>query len=214
MGEAMASTEALAGGYPARPAETTVPVHPAVAARWSPSRFDAEYEVVREDLLAVLEAARWAPSAGNGQPWRFLVVPRGHPRRAGLEAALRPGNAWAKRASVLLVSLAKTTRESRDGGSEPNAWAEHDTGLATGLLLVQATALGLASHPMAGWDADALRAALEVPPDFRPMAVIALGRHDPALDDAGLLEREARPRTRRPLGETAFLGAFGEEPVG
>ncbi|MEW5931333.1 MAG: nitroreductase family protein [Gemmatimonadota bacterium] len=210
----MTNDDAVPPHYPARPADPAVPVHPAIAARWSPSRFDADYEVAREDLLAVLEAARWAPSAGNGQPWRFLAVPRGHPRRPGLEAALRPGNAWAKRASVLLVSLAKTTRENRDGVSEPNAWAEHDTGLATGLLLLQATALGLASHPMAGWDAEALRAALEVPHDFRPMAVVALGRHDPALDDAGLLEREARPRTRRPLGETAFLGAFGEEAVG
>ncbi len=207
----MSSTDAVPRGYPARPAETSVPVHPAIAARWSPSRFDAEYEVAREDLLALLEAARWAPSSGNEQPWRFLVVPRGHPRRAGLEAALKPGNAWAKRASVLLVSLAKTTWE-RNG--EPNAWAEHDTGIATGLLLVQATVLGLAAHPMAGWDADALRAALEVPPELRPKAVIAVGRHDPALEDEKLLEREARPRTRRPLGETAFLGAFGEEPVG
>lgn len=211
MGVAMASTEAVPESYPARPADTSVPVHPAIAARWSPSRFDAEYEVPREQLLAILEAARWAPSSGNEQPWRFLVVPRGHPRRAGLEAALKPGNAWAKRASVLLVSLAKTTW-TRNG--EPNAWAEHDTGIATGLLLVQATVLGLATHPMGGWDADALRAALEVPAEFRPKAVIAVGRHDPALEDHMLVEREARPRTRRPLGETAFLGAFGEEPVG
>jgi nitroreductase len=210
----MASTEADARGYPARPADTSVPVHPAIAARWSPSRFDAGHEVAREELLALLEAARWAPSAGNEQPWRFLAVPRGHPRRAGLEAALRPGNAWAKRASVLLVSLAKTTRDKKGGGAEPNAWAEHDTGIATGLLLVQATHLGLAAHPMAGWDAAALRAALDVPAEFRPMAVIAVGRHDPTLDDAMLLEREARPRTRRPLAETAWFGALGGEPVG
>ena len=209
----MASTEGSPRGGPARPGEAAVPVHPALAARWSPSRFDAGHEVAREELLALLEAARWAPSSGNEQPWRFLAVPRGHPRRAGLEAALRPGNAWAKRASVLLVSLAKATRE-KGGGTEANPWAEHDTGIATGLLLVQAAAMGLAAHPMGGWDPDALRAALEVPPGMRPMAVIAVGRHDPALDDAALLEREARPRTRRPLGETAFLGAFGEEPVG
>lgn len=209
----MATTEADPRGYPARPADTSVPVHPAIAGRWSPSRFDAGHELAREELLALLEAARWAPSAGNEQPWRFVAVPRGHPRRAGLEAALRPGNAWAKRASVLLVSLAKTTREKKDGGAEPNAWAEHDTGIATGLLLVQATHLGLAAHPMAGWDADALCAALDVPPELRPMAVIAVGRHDPALDDAALLERESRPRTRRPLAETAFLGALGGEPV-
>mgnify|MGYP003576324416 CR=1 FL=1 len=209
----MTHPEAVPSDYPARPAETSVPIHPAIAARWSPSRFDEAAEVPREELLAILEAARWAPSSGNEQPWRFLVLPRDHPRRAALEAALKPGNAYAKRASLLLVSLAKTTRE-KGGGVDPNAWAEHDTGLATGMLLVQATVLGLAAHPMGGWDADALRAALEVPPDFRPMAVIAVGRYDAALEDERLLEREARPRQRRPLGETAFLGAFGEEPVG
>lgn len=199
------------GNAPGRPAETAVPIHPPIAERWSPSRFDAEHEVGREELLALLEAARWAPSSGNEQPWRWVVLPRDHPRRAGLEDALKPGNAWARRASLLLVSLAKTTR-AKNG--DPNAWAEHDTGLATGFLLVQATALGLAAHPMGGWDAGALRAALEVPPDYRPMAVIAVGRHDPALRDERLEEREARPRVRRQLAESAWLGAFGGEPVG
>lgn len=196
--------------YPARPAETSVPLHPPLAARWSPSRFDAEHEVEHGELLALLEAARWAPSSGNEQPARWLALPRGNPRRPGLEAALKPGNAWAKRAAVLLVSLAKTTREK---GGEPNRWAEHDVGIATGFLLVQATALGLASHPMGGWDEEALRTALEVPAEYRPMAVVAVGRHDAALEDERLLEREARPRRRRPLGEVAFLGTFGEEPV-
>ncbi|HEX2189002.1 MAG TPA: nitroreductase family protein [Longimicrobiaceae bacterium] len=198
-------------GYPARPAATAVPLHPPIAARWSPSRFDAERGVAREELLALLEAARWAPSSGNEQPWRFLVIPRGHPRRAGVEAALRPGNAWARRAAVLLVALAKRHRER---GGDPNPWAEHDTGIATGLLMVQATALGLATQPMGGWDAEALRAALDVPDGYRPMTVVAVGHHDPALRDERLEEREARPRERRPLAETARLGGWDGAPVG
>lgn len=196
--------------YPARPAEATVPLHPPIAERWSPSRFDEGRGVSREELMALLEAARWAPSSGNEQPWRWVVLPRGHPRRPALEAALRPGNAYAKRAPLLLVSLARTTREK---GGDPNPWAEHDTGIATGFLLVQATVLGLATHPMGGWNPDALRAALEVPPEYRPLAVIAVGHHDPELRDEGLEEREARPRRRRPLRETVFVGGFGGEPL-
>ncbi|HEX7241234.1 MAG TPA: nitroreductase family protein [Longimicrobiaceae bacterium] len=192
-------------------AETSVPVLPAVAGRWSPSRFHPERAPTREELLALLEAARWAPSSGNEQPWRFLVVPRGHPRREAVEAALTPGNAWAKRAPVLLVTAAA---EARAKNGAPNGWAEHDLGIATGFLLVQAAALGVATHPMGGWSPDALRAAVALPDGFHPMAVIAVGHHDPELRDEALETREARPRERRPLGEVAFLGGFGEEPAG
>lgn len=197
--------------YPARLAETSVPLHPLLAGRWSPSRLDEHRPVAREELLALLEAARWAPSSGNEQPWHWVVLPRGHPRRAAAEAALKPGNAWARRAPLLLVSAARLTRRK---GGDPNPWAEHDTGIATGLLLVQAAALGLVAHPMGGWSAEALREALEIPADHRPLAVIAVGRHDPALRDERLEEREARPRARNPLGEIASLGAFGGEPPG
>ncbi len=187
------------------------PLHPLLGERRSVSRFDERFEVPHEDLLSLLEAARWAPSSGNEQPGRWVVVPRGHPRRERVEAALKPGNAWAKRASLLVVSVAKLTR-AKGGDRDPNPWAEHDTGLATAFLLVQAAARGLATHPMGGWDADALREALEIPAAYRPLSVTAVGRHDPELRDEKLEEREARPRTRRALGEIAFLGALGEEP--
>jgi nitroreductase len=186
------------------------PLHPLLAERRSLSRFDARHEVSREELLCLLEAARWAPSSGNEQPWRFLVIPRGHPRREAVEGALKPGNAWAKRAPLLVVSLAKLTRQK---GGDPNPWAEHDTGIATAFLLVQAAALELATHPMGGWSAELLREALELPPEYRPLTVTAVGRHDPNLRDEKLEEREARPRVRRPLGETAFFGVLGEAPV-
>lgn len=188
-------------------------VHPLLAARRSLSRFSEGREVPRGHLLALLEAARWAPSSGNEQPWRFLVVPRGHPRRAPVEEALRPGNTFAGRAPLLIVAAARLARE-KGGGVDPNPWAEHDTGIATGFLLVQASALGLAAHPMGGWSAEALRAALEISPELRPTTVIAVGWHDPELRDERLEERESRPRARKPLGEIASFGAPGEEPVG
>lgn len=181
-----------------------------LALRWSPRRFDVTAELSAEELLPVLEAARWAPSSGNEQPWRFLVLPRNHPRRGTLEAALTPGNAWAKRASVLVATFAKQTRAKNNA---PNHWAEHDTGAATAYLLVQAVAQGLATHPMGGFDAEMIKREFGVPEDFRPMAVVAVGRYDPELRDPALEERESRPRVRMPLGEIAFQGEW-EEPFG
>lgn len=188
------------------------PLLPAVRDRWSPSRFDASREVAATELAALAEAARWAPSAGNEQPWRFVFVPRTHERRAAVEEALSGGNAWAKRAAVLVVGIARLTRAKGDERT-PNLWAEHDTGIATGFLLLQTVAIGLVGHPMAGWSEPALRAALGIPEDHRPKTVIAIGHHDPALEDEALVEREARVRTRHPRGEVARLGAFDGEPL-
>lgn len=193
--------------YPARPAESPVPILEPLALRWSPRRLDAAATVSPEELRALLEAARWAPSSGNEQPWRFLVFPRDHPRRGALEETLTPGNAWAKRASVLIATLAKHTRTKNN---DPNRWAAHDTGAATAYLVAQAAAMGLVAHPMGGFDADALARSLAVPDGYTPMTVIAVGQYDPNLRDPKSEEREAKPRTRKPLNEIAFLGAFGE----
>lgn len=198
---------ASATSYPVRPAETSVPIHESLALRWSPRRLDADATVSPGELRALLEAARWAPSSGNEQPWRFLVLPREHSMRAVLEDTLTPGNAWAKRASVLIATLAKQTRSKNQ---EPNRWAEHDTGIATACLIVQAAAMGLVAHPMGGFDAGALARSFGVPDEYTPMAVIAVGRYDFALQDAKLQEREAKPRTRKPLTEIAFGGSFGD----
>lgn len=192
--------------YPARPAGTSVPIHEPLALRWSPRRLDAEATVSPRELRALLEAARWAPSSGNEQPWRFLVIPREHSRRTALENTLTPGNAWAKRASVLIATLAKQTRAKNN---QPNRWAEHDTGIATACLIVQAAAMGLVAHPMGGFDAGALALSFNVPDEYTPMAILAVGRYDPALQDPKLEEREAKPRTRKSLSEIAFLGSFG-----
>ena len=192
---------------PPPPMDVSVPIAEPLGLRWSPRRFDAAAELSAHDLLPLLEAARWAPSSGNEQPWRFLIVQRNHPQRGMLEEALTPGNAWAKRASVLIATFAKQTRAKNNA---PNRWAEHDTGVASAYLLAQAAAQGLAVHPMGGFDARAIQAGFGVPDEYTPMAVVAIGRYDPELRDPALEEREARPRTRRALEEIAFGGRWGE----
>ena len=123
-----------------------------------------------------------------------------------MEDILTPGNAWAKRASVWIATLAKRTRAKNN---EANRWAEHDSGIATAFLIVQAATMGLVAHPMGGFDAGALALCLGLPDEYIPMAILAVGRYDPALQDPKLEEREAKPRTRKPLSEIAFLGSFG-----
>ena len=180
-------------------ASTAVSVHPLLAERWSPRGFDRAHEIGDEALTALLEAARWAPSAGNSQPWRFLVTRRGEPAHDRLFAALAPGNqAWAGAASALILVAARTAND--DGWPQP--WALYDTGQAVAALVTQAQADGLAVHQMGGFDTDAVRAGFGLADGLTPVVVLAVGRQDSA---AGLPEplaaREAAPRTRHPVSD-------------
>ena len=180
-------------------ASTTVSVHPLLAERWSPRGFDRAHEIGGEALAALLEAARWAPSAGNSQPWRFLVARRGEPAHDRLFAALAPGNqAWAGAASALILVAARTA----DDDGRPQPWALYDTGQAVAALVTQAQADGLAVHQMGGFDTDAVRAGFGLADGLTPVVVLAVGRQDSA---AGLPEplaaREAAPRTRHPVSD-------------
>lgn len=185
------------------------PVLEAVRLRRSTRHFDPDRPVGRDLLLTMLEAARWAPSSRNEQPWRFLVFDGSDPEvleRA--RACLNPGNAWARSAPVLVLTVAKLHHD-RDG--RPNAYAWHDVGLATAQLMLQAVALGLAIHPMAGFDKARAREAFGIPEGYEPVAMVAVGyRGDPARVPPELAEREHAPRTRRPLGEIAFAGTWGK----
>jgi nitroreductase len=180
-------------------ASTRVPVHPLLAERWSPRGFDQAHEIGDEALAALLEAARWAPSAQNSQPWRFLVTRRGEPAHDRLFAALAPGNqAWAGAASALILVAARTAGD--DGRPQP--WALYDTGQAVAALVTQAQADGLSVHQMGGFGTGAVRAEFGLGEDLTPVVVLAVGRHD---TEAGLPEplaaRETAPRTRHPLGD-------------
>src|SRR5215469_8653020 len=180
-------------------ASTTVPVHPLLAERWSPRGFDRAHEIADEALAALLEAARWAPSAQNSQPWRFLVTRRGEPAHDRLFAALAPGNqAWAGQASALILIVA---RMAGDDG-QPQPWALYDTGQAVAALVTQAQADGLAVHQMGGFDTGAVRAEFGLGDALTPVVVLAIGRRDSTADlPEPLAARETAPRTRRPVSD-------------
>ena len=180
-------------------ASTAVPVHPLLAERWSPRGFDGAHEIGDDDVAALLEAARWAPSAGNSQPWRFLVTRRGEQAHARLFAVLNPGNqAWAGAASALVLVAAHA---SADDGT-PQPWALYDTGQAVAALVTQAQAHGLAVHQIGGFDTTAVRAEFGLDDSLIPVVVIAVGRADAEADlPEYLAAREAAPRTRRPVAD-------------
>ena len=176
-------------------------VHPLIAARFSPTRFDAR-PVPVPALQRVLEAARWAPSSYNRQPWYFVVTQKGTPAFDRLLDTLAAANrAWAQAAPVLLLACAQT--EDQRG---PNRYADHDLGMASAFLALQAVAEGLATRFMAGFDKQAARAALDIPAAFAPRTVIALGY--PAAD----ADPHAKPRRRKPHRDFIGWGAWGVAP--
>ena len=184
-------------------------LHPLIAERWSPRAFDPDRPVSDEYLRRLFEAARWAPSCFNDQPWRFVVTRRGGGEDyARMLACLAEGNqTWAQTAPVLMLSCA--ARNFRRNG-KPNRWGMHDVGLAVGNLLIQATALGLSVHQMAGFDAEAARAAFQIPDDMEPAAAIALGyRGDPSVLPRGKTEIDPSARERVPSSEIVFQDAWG-----
>lgn len=178
---------------------STSPLLPSILARRSHEHFDPARGVSPEQVLTLLRAAQLAPSSYNLQPWRFAWALRGEAEFQRILGTLDDSNAvWARDAAALIVGL--FTRQGR--GSRPNRWAEHDLGLATAHLVLQAVSDGLAVHSMAGFDADRLRVALTAPPALEPMTVTAVGW---PLDEA------LGPQTRRPLEETAFRGGWRRE---
>ncbi len=190
-----------------KPAETSVPVAPAIAERWSPRAYDETAEITGTQLTALLEAARWAPSFGNTQPARYLVGRRGDPVFPRILATLNSGNqAWAFRASALLIGVTVTTNEK---GEVP--YADYGLGLATENLVLQAVELGLIAHQMAGFSADAVRAEFGLPDEAVARVAIAVGSPaDPSvLEDPRRVERELAPRQRLPLAEFAFSARWG-----
>ncbi len=160
----------------------------------------------------MLEAARWSPSCANRQSWRFIVVDRDSPDRAPVEEALDPGNAWARRAPVLIVAGARP----QDGAVvESRQYFLLDTGLALMSLIYRGVDQGLLVHPMAGWREAALRAALGLPEEFVPAAVVAVGyAGSPEELDEGTRKKDEKQRTRKPLGEIAFANRWGEPYAG
>lgn len=192
-----------------KPAEAAHPIHDVIARRWSPRAFD-ERPVEQETLKSLFEAARWAPSSNNEQPWRFIVASKETSTDYDrLFACLVEGNRkWAFRAPVLILSVASLLFED-DG--KPNRHALHDTGMAAENFVLQATALGLQAHQMAGFDTQKARETCLIPTGFDPVAMIALGYPgDPAVLPDYLREREIKPRERQPIGDFVFSIKWGQ----
>ena len=186
-------------------------VHELIRDRWSPRAFDADKLVPRAELMRLFEAARWAPSSGNEQPWRFIAVPRAESSdvwRAVVAGLTISNQAWAAAAPVLVVGVVRLTQEE-NGTLNRMAW--YDAGQAISLLVVQATAQGLSVRQMAGFSHDAIRAACGIPDGFDPAVIVAIGY---AGDPAALaLERhreaERQPRRRKPLSDIVFENKWG-----
>lgn len=191
-----------------KPAVTSVPIATLMAERWSPRAYDESAVVTPEQVRALLEAARWAPSFGNTQPARYLVGVRGTPAFDAILATLNSGNrAWAHRAGLLLIGVMVTTNEK---GEVP--YAEYGLGLASENLVLQAVELGLVAHQMAGFAPDAVRAVFSLPSDAVPKVAIAVGSAaaPDVLGEDWRIEREKADRTRLPLAEFAFTDQWGK----
>ena len=192
-----------------KPAPADRPIHPLLAERWSPYAFTRE-GVVEDDLLALFEAARWAASSYNEQPWRFIVARREEPAAfAKVLSCLVPFNqGWAGHAPVLALGLVQTLRP---GDGSPNAAAQHDLGLAAASLTVEATHRGLAVHQMSGIVADRIRDAWALPDDVLPLTALAIGyAASLAATPEDLRDRQRRPRERRCLPGFVFGERWGE----
>ena len=184
------------------------PIDPLFLERWSPRAFDAS-PMPHEDLLAMFEAARWAPSAFNSQPWRILYAHRGDANWARFLDLLIPWNqSWAHSASVLLFFLSDSLMEMKPGKESPSHTHSYDTGAAWACLALQATRMGYRAHGMSGVDFDRVRTELNVPDRFRVEAAAAIGRlGDPATLPEKLQAREF-PSGRKPVADFAFSGDF------
>ena len=185
------------------------PIHELIASRWSPYGYDAEREVSDADLRSLFEAARWAPSSYNEQPWSYIVATRRDPEEFErlLSCLVEANQQWARAAAVLALGVT-TLRFKRN--DRPNPAAVHDLGLAAGALLVEATTRGLSVHQMIGILPERARELYAIPDGSEAVTGIAIGH---AADPEGLpepyRERDLTPRERKPLAEFVFAGRWG-----
>lgn len=191
-----------------KPAPSDAPIHQLIRDRWSPRAF-ADKPIPPEVLRSLFEAARWAPSSNNEQPWAYLVATKDDP--ANFEKVLGTlvefNAGWAKNASALAIAVAKLAF-AKNGA--PNRNAQYDTGAATALLAVEATAHGVAVHQMAGFDPEKARRAFGIPEGWEPIAAIAMGYPgNPDSLPLKLKDRELAPRTRKPIREFVMTGSWG-----
>ncbi len=186
-----------------KPIDSALQLHPLIARRWSPRAFSTA-PVEKEKLQRIFEAARWAPSCFNEQPWRFLLGIKNEGTTYGrIFSVLAEGNkVWCKNVPVLVALCAKTTFSHNN---KPNNWHVYDLGQAAAFITLQAMAENLFAHQMAGFSAERLRTEFNIPEDFTPVTVMAIGYPgDVSTLPVDLRQRERAPRERRPLSNLVF----------
>jgi nitroreductase len=193
----------LVGNQMNKKPETSAPLNELLEKRWSPRAYDANHLISEQDMLSILEAGRWAPSANNGQPWRFSVAARGTDLHSKVTEGLGGFNqAWAPSASAMIVISIK---KNEDGTSSAKNF--YDAGLAVSLMTVQAQSLDLYSHQMAGIVPEVIQQSLSIPAEFEVAVVVAMGKvASPDVFEGAAYEREIAPRTRLPLEEIVLHG--------
>lgn len=187
-----------------KPAKTTQKIHDIMQNRWSPRAFDAHKPIAEETLLTLLEAAHWAPSCMNEQPWRFVVCAKTLDRAAWqsmYDCLAEKNQIWAQHAPVFILSVAVKDFLQN---AKPNRWSAYDTGAASLSLCLQATALGLITHQMGGFDSDQCRNQFNIPINCTPMSVIALGYQA----EAGILEPEFKQKEMAERSRAEFDTRF------
>ena len=191
-----------------KPATVDHPVHDFIVARWSPRAFSGK-PVAPGVLRSLLEAARWAASSYNDQPWSYLVATKDDEKNFAkmLSVLMDMNAAWAKQAPVLAISVARKTFKHNDA---PNRVALHDVGAANAQLTMEATSRGLVVHQMAGFHQDKARELFGIPEGWEPVSALAIGYPgDPETLPEQLRKTEMAPRTRKPLSEFVMSGKWG-----
>lgn len=189
----------------------TFPIEPLFLKRWSPRAFVPQ-AMPQDDLFAMFEAARWAPSAFNMQPWRFLYSQRNDQHWADFLGLLDPFNrGWAHNASALVFVLSARTYQDRTGATQPAPTHSFDAGAAATMLALQATALGYHAHTVAGLDYEAARQLLAVPENVAVEVALVIGRRDQVETLPAALQAREKPSTRLPLAERFFAGPLPTE---
>jgi nitroreductase len=194
-----------------KPAITSVTIQETIAKRWSPRAYNATKPVSPEQIIALLEAARWAPSSYNDQPWRFIVCDKtSNPKawQAAFDCIMPSNQTWVKDAPLLLLGCANTIL---DVNQQANRFGQYDTGAAAENLVLQAASMGLVAHQMGGFNADVASEVFAIPAQFTPMAMITVGYEGDAnnLPDE-LKTRELAERKRKPLADLFFAGTWGK----
>lgn len=191
------------------PAITQVPIADLIANRWSSRAYDATKPVSHAQIITLLEAARWAPSSYNDQPWRFIVCNKNTDSDAWQKAfdCLMPSNqAWVANVPVLILGCANSVL---DINQQANRFAQYDTGAAAINICLQATHIGLMAHQMGGYHADKAREAFAIPAQYTPMSMLAVGYAGEQTQlSTDLYERDVAPRKRKPLSEIVFDGVW------